>query len=144
MCDLGACGAPIGLFFGRLANFVNGELWGKECDLPWGVMFETGGNVYRHPSQLYEAVLEGVLLFVLLWVLARKVPPRPQGTFMGAFLAWYGVCRFLIEFVRVPDVQLGYLFGFVTMGQLLSLPLVVLGVLLLVRARRLGRPQAVC
>lgn len=142
MCDLGACGAPIGMFFGRLANFVNGELWGKECDLPWGVMFETGGNVYRHPSQLYEALLEGVLLFVILWVLARKVPPRPQGTFMGTFLVWYGVCRFLIEFVRVPDVQLGYLFGFVTMGQLLSLPLIVLGVWLLVRAHRLDRPQA--
>ena len=141
MCDLGACVAPIGIFCGRLANFVNGELWGKECDLPWGVMFETGGNVYRHPSQLYEALLEGVMLFALLWALSRKVPPRPQGTFMGMFLAWYGVCRFLIEFVRVPDSQLGYLFGFVTMGQLLSLPLVAIGVWLLVRAARLRRPQ---
>ncbi len=140
-CDLIACGAPWGLFFGRLANFVNGELWGKECDLPWGVMFETGGNVYRHPSQLYEALLEGVALFFVLWALSRKVPPRPQGTFMGAFLVWYGVCRFLIEFVRVPDIQLGYLFGFVTMGQLLSLPLIFVGAWLLVRARREARPQ---
>lgn len=141
MCDLGACATPVGLFFGRLANFVNGELWGKECDLPWGVMFETGGNVYRHPSQLYEALLEGVLLFALLWALSRKVPPRPQGTFMGVFLVWYGVCRFLIEFVRVPDAQLGYLFGFVTMGQLLSLPLIAVGVWLLVWAHRTQRPQ---
>ena len=140
-CDLVACGAPWGLCFGRVANFVNGELWGKECDLPWGVMFETGGNVYRHPSQLYEALLEGVLLFCVLWALSRRVPGRPQGTFMGTFLTWYGVCRFLIEFVRVPDAQLGYLFGFVTMGQLLSLPLVVVGVWLLIRAHRQARPQ---
>ncbi|MBR3312704.1 MAG: prolipoprotein diacylglyceryl transferase [Atopobiaceae bacterium] len=141
ICDLCACGAPWGLCFGRLANFVNGELWGKECDLPWGVMFETGGNVYRHPSQLYEAFLEGVLLFAVLWILSRRVPPRPQGTFMGTFLVWYGVCRFLIEFVRVPDSQLGYLFGFVTMGQLLSLPLVGVGVWLLVRAHKDPHPQ---
>lgn len=140
-CDLGACVAPWGIFFGRLANFVNGELWGKECDLPWGVMFETGGDVYRHPSQLYEALLEGLIMFCILWALSRRVPPRPQGTFMGTFLVWYGICRFLIEFVRVPDSQLGYLWGFVTMGQLLSLPLVALGAWLLVRASREQRPQ---
>lgn len=142
LCDLGVCIAPVGIFLVRCANFINGELWGKETDLPWGVMFPSGGNVYRHPSQLYEAVLEGLIMFVLLWALARKVPPRPQGTFMGAFLVWYGVCRILIEFVRVPDAQLGYLFGgFVTMGQLLSLPLVVIGVVLLVWAHRTQRPQ---
>ena len=128
VCDMGVIGAPIGLFFGRCANFVNGELWGKETDLPWGVMFETGGGVYRHPSQLYEAVLEGIVLFAVLYALSRRVPPRPQGTFMGAFLALYGVFRFLVEFVRVPDAQLGYLFGPITMGQLLSLPLVLLGI----------------
>ena len=141
VCDLGVIGAPIGLFFGRCANFVNGELWGKETDLPWGVMFETGGDVFRHPSQLYEAVLEGLVIFVVLDALSRRVPPRPQGTFMGAFLALYGVFRFLVEFVRVPDAQLGYLFGPITMGQLLSLPLVLLGVAVLVGARRLNRPQ---
>ena len=141
VCDLGVIGAPIGLFFGRCANFVNGELWGKETDLPWGVMFETGGNVYRHPSQLYEAVLEGIVIFVVLYALSRRVPPRPQGTFMGAFLALYGVFRFLVEFVRVPDAQLGYLFGPITMGQLLSLPLVLLGIVILVGAHRLNRPQ---
>ncbi len=142
MCDLGVCVAPVGLFLGRCANFVNGELWGKETDLPWGVMFETGGNVYRHPTQLYEAVLEGLVMFLILWALSRKVPPRPQGTFTGVFLLWYGISRILIEFVRVPDAQLGYLFGgFVTMGQLLSLPLVALGIGMLVWAHRTQRPQ---
>ena len=141
VCDLGVIGAPIGLFFGRCANFVNGELWGKETDLPWGVMFETGGAVYRHPSQLYEAVLEGLVIFAVLYALSRRVPPRPQGTFMGAFLALYGLFRFLVEFVRVPDAQLGYLFGPITMGQLLSLPLVLLGIVILVGAHRLNRPQ---
>ncbi len=142
MCDLGMCAAPVGLFCGRCANFINGELWGKETDLPWGVMFPSGGNVYRHPSQLYEAILEGLVMFLILWALARKVPPRPQGTFTGVFLVWYGVCRILVEFVRVPDAQLGYLFGgVVTMGQLLSLPLVAAGVALLVWAHKTQRPQ---
>ena len=141
VCDMGVIGAPIGLFFGRCANFVNGELWGKETDLPWGVMFETGGGVYRHPSQLYEAVLEGIVIFVVLYVLSRRVPPRPQGTFTGVFLALYGTFRFLVEFVRVPDAQLGYLFGPITMGQLLSLPLVVAGIVLLVLAHRANKLQ---
>lgn len=141
MCDMGVIGAPLGLFFGRCANFVNGELWGKETTLPWGVMFETGGPVYRHPSQLYEAVLEGLVIFAVLYAMSRRVPARPQGTFMGTFLVLYGVFRFLIEFVRVPDEQLGYLFGPITMGQLLSLPLVVLGVVILIGAHRLARPQ---
>ncbi|MGI6230021.1 MAG: prolipoprotein diacylglyceryl transferase [Tractidigestivibacter sp.] len=143
VCDLAVCGAPLGLFFGRCANFVNGELWGKETDLPWGVMFESGGNVYRHPSQLYEALLEGVVLFIVLFVLSRKYPPRPQGTFLGTFLLLYGIFRFLIEFVRLPDAQLGYLFGtdWVTMGQMLSLPLIVIGIVLLVLAHKWQRPQ---
>lgn len=141
MCDLAVIGAPLGLFFGRCANFVNGELWGKETDLPWGVMFETGGGVYRHPSQLYEALLEGIVIFVVLFALSRRVPARPQGTFIGAFLVLYGVFRFLIEFVRVPDAQLGYLFGFITMGQLLSLPLLIVGAGLLIWAGRAQRPQ---
>ena len=142
ICDLGVIGAPLGLFFGRCANFINGELWGKPTDLPWGVMFETGGAVYRHPSQLYEALLEGLLMFAILYVLSRKYPPRPQGTFIGTFLMLYGIFRFVVEFVRVPDEQLGYLFGsFITMGQLLSLPLVVFGIVVLVMARRLNSPQ---
>ena len=93
------------------------------------------------PSQLYEAVLEGLVMFCVLYALSRRRPARPQGTFMGTFLVLYGVFRFLIEFVRVPDAQLGYLFGSITMGQCLSLPLVVLGVAVLVVSRRLARPQ---
>lgn len=141
VCDLGVIGAPLGLFFGRCANFVNGELWGKPTDLPWGVVFETGGNVTRHPSQLYEAILEGLVIFCVLWMMSRRRPVRPQGTFMGTFLVLYGVFRFLIEFVRVPDAQLGYLLGPITMGQLLSLPLVLLGIIVLAWAARAKRPQ---
>lgn len=142
MADLAVIGAPIGLFFGRLANFVNGELWGKPTDLPWGVAFASGGGVMRHPSQLYEALLEGVVLFVVLFALSRRTPARPRGTFVGVFLCLYGIFRFIIEFVRVPDAQLGYLFGPVTMGQLLSLPLVVAGVAVLVISSRRGSPQS--
>ena len=142
IADLAAIGAPLGLFFGRCANFVNGELWGKPTNLPWGVMFETGGAVYRHPSQLYEALLEGLLLFIVLYALSRAYPPRSQGTFIGIFLLLYGVFRFLIEFVRIPDQQLGYLLGgVITMGQLLSLPLIISGIGVLVYARKAGSPQ---
>ena len=138
--DLAVIGAPLGLFLGRCANFVNGELWGKPTDLPWGVVFEEGG-VPRHPSQLYEALLEGIVIFVVLFALSRRTPPRPQGTFMGVFLMLYGIFRFLIEFVRVPDAQLGYLGGFITMGQVLSLPLVLIGLVMLVVAARRQAPQ---
>lgn len=142
IADLAVIGAPLALCLGRCANFVNGELWGKPTDLPWGVVFESGGDVARHPSQLYEALLEGVLLFIVMQLLSRKRPLLPQGTFMGVFIAWYGVARILVEFVRVPDAQLGYLFdGFVTMGQLLSLPLVIVGVALIVYALHAKRPQ---
>ena len=141
MCDLAMVGLPCGLFFGRIANFINGELWGKPTDLPWGVVFETGGNVARHPSQLYEALLEGLVILIVMIVLSRRVPARPQGTFLGTFLLLYGVFRFLIEFVRVPDAQLGYLAGWLTMGQLLSLPLIILGVIELVLATRRQWPQ---
>lgn len=145
VADLAVIGAPLGLFFGRCANFVNGELWGKETSLPWGVMFwnNGGGHVYRHPSQLYEALLEGVVMFCVLYALSRRRPARPQGTFLGTFLALYGCFRFLVEFVRLPDTQLGYLLGtgWLTMGQCLSLPLVVLGVGVLVWSRRAARPQ---
>lgn len=135
VCDLAVIGTCLGLFFGRCANFINGELWGKACDLPWGVMFaHTGGGfVYRHPSQLYEAVLEGLVIFVVLFTLAHSKKRRYEGEFIGIFLVMYGAFRFLIEFVRLPDAQLGYLCGtdWLTMGQCLSLPLIVLGVLVL-------------
>lgn len=144
IADLLSIGAPLGLCLGRCANFVNGELWGKETSLPWGVMFDDtgGGAVYRHPSQLYEALLEGVVIFCVLYVLSRKVPARPQGTFLGIFLTLYGCFRFLIEFVRLPDEQMGYLaWGWLTMGQVLSVPLVLAGVALLAVTRRRQLPQ---
>jgi len=147
ICDLGCCGAPVGLFLGRCANFVNGELWGKETTLPWGVMFANtgGGEVYRHPSQLYEALLEGLVMLLVMWVLSRRVPARPQLTFLGTFLFLYGCFRFMIEFVRLPDAQMGYLFGtnWLTMGQCLSAPLVLIGLGLLLYAGRRGEPQRI-
>lgn len=144
LADLGAIAAPIGLFFGRCANFVNGELWGAPTDGPLGVVFGgAAGMMPRHPSQLYEAVLEGLVIFCVLFALSRKRPPRPQGTFLGAFLVLYGIFRFLIEFVREPDVQLGYLWGgWLTMGQVLSAPLIVAGIALLIYAARTRHPQA--
>ena len=140
---MGCVAAPLGLLFGRLANFVNGELWGAPTDLPWGVVFGgLAGDMPRHPSQLYEALLEGVVIFCVLFALSRKRPPRPRGTFLGIFLIMYGAFRFLVEFVREPDVQLGYLWGgWLTMGQLLSVPLVVVGVCVLVYAVRMKKPQ---
>lgn len=144
LADLGSIAAPIGLFFGRCANFVNGELWGAPTDGPLGVVFGgAAGMMPRHPSQLYEAVLEGLVIFCVLCALSRKRPPRPQGTFLGAFLVLYGIFRFLIEFVREPDVQLGYLWGgWLTMGQVLSAPLIVAGIALLIYAARTRHPQA--
>lgn len=129
-CDLGVIGAPLGLFFGRCANFVNGELWGAPTDAAWGVVFGgQAGMMPRHPSQLYEAVLEGIVIFLVLFALSRKRPPRAQGTFLGVFLIMYGCFRFAIEFVREPDVQLGYLWGgWLTMGQVLSTPLIAVGI----------------
>lgn len=144
LADLGSIAAPIGLFFGRCANFVNGELWGAPTDGPLGVVFGgAAGMMPRHPSQLYEAVLEGIVIFCVLFALSRKRPPRPQGTFLGAFLVLYGIFRFLIEFVREPDVQLGYLWGgWLTMGQVLSAPFIVAGIALLIYAARTRHPQA--
>lgn len=143
LADLGCIAAPVGLFFGRCANFVNGELWGAPTDAPWGVVFGgAAGMMPRHPSQLYEALLEGVVIFCVLYALSRRVPPRPRGTFLGAFLVMYGAFRFLIEFVREPDVQLGYLWGgWLTMGQVLSAPLILAGVAVLAFAWRRRLPQ---
>lgn len=143
LVDVAIIGVPIGLFFGRCANFVNGELWGAPTDLPWGVVFGgSAGIVPRHPSQLYEALLEGLVLFIILYAMSFKKPPFPRGSYIGTFLLGYGVFRFLVEFIRQPDAQIGYLFGdWFTMGQLLSLPLVIIGIILLVYARVKKRPQ---
>jgi phosphatidylglycerol:prolipoprotein diacylglycerol transferase len=117
---------PIGLFCGRIGNFINGELWGNVSDVPWAVVFPTGGPLARHPSQLYEAFLEGIILFIILWFFSQRM--RPLGAISGLFLVGYGLFRFLVEFVRVPDEQLGHLaFGWLTMGQILSSPMILLG-----------------
>jgi phosphatidylglycerol:prolipoprotein diacylglycerol transferase len=134
LTDFIAPWAPAGLMLGRIGNFINGELWGKptSADAPWSVVFQ---GQARHPSQLYEAFLEGLVLFVIIWFYTRK--PRPTMAASGLFLVGYGAFRILVEFVRVPDLQLSYLaLGWVTMGQVLSAPMVIAGVILLVLAGR--------
>jgi phosphatidylglycerol:prolipoprotein diacylglycerol transferase len=146
---------PIGLGLGRLGNFIGGELWGRHTDLPWGMIFprslealgkttEELRQMYlagdldraaRHPSQLYELCLEGVVLFAVLWLYSRK--PRPRYAVSGLFALLYGIFRFSVEFVREPDVQLGFVaFDWLTMGQILSLPLILIGLFLLWLSRR--------
>ncbi len=141
--DIIACAVPIGLFFGRIANFINGELWGRVAtDVPWAMVFPTGGPLPRHPSQLYEATLEGIVLFTLLYLLQRRTRIREQpGALSGTFLMGYAVARIIAEFFRQPDANLGYLWlGFVTMGQILSVPLLLVGLWLVWRARRKAQP----
>ncbi len=122
---------PIGLGLGRVANFINGELWGRTTDVPWAMVFPTGGPLPRHPSQLYEFVLEGVLLFAILWWYSSKL--RPKGAVGGLFLVCYGLFRFVVEYFREPDAHLGlYSFG-LSQGQLLCLPMIVLGGYLIIR-----------
>jgi phosphatidylglycerol---prolipoprotein diacylglyceryl transferase len=123
---------PLGLGAGRIGNFINQELWGRVSDVPWAMVFaRTGGPAPRHPSQLYEFALEGVALFVILWLYSAR--PRPAGAVSGLFLLCYGIFRFFVEFFRVPDAQLGYLaLGWVTMGQILSLPMIAFGIGLLI------------
>lgn len=123
------CGAvPIGLFFGRIANFINGELWGRVTDVPWAMVFPTGGPFSRHPSQLYEAALEGLLLFAALGLAIRSGALKKPGLIAGLFGIGYGLARIFVEFFRQPDPQLGYLaFDFITMGMVLSLPMVFVG-----------------
>ena len=131
---------PIGLGAGRIGNFINAELWGKATDVPWAMVFPTDPEqLARHPSQLYQFALEGVALFTILWFYSRK--PRPTMAVSGLFAICYGCFRFAVEFVRVPDAQLGYLaFGWLTMGQLLCIPMILLGALLMGLAyRREGR-----
>ncbi|MDA5557131.1 prolipoprotein diacylglyceryl transferase [Shimia sp. MMG029] len=159
--DAMALGVPIGLFLGRIANFINAELWGRPTDLPWGVVFpghaaqdcgQLAAFCARHPSQLYEALMEGVILgSLMLWLAYRRGALKRPGTLIGTFLAGYGTARFLVEFVRQPDAQFispgnplglalqmnGY--GF-TMGQLLSLPMIALGLYLILRARPVPAP----
>jgi phosphatidylglycerol:prolipoprotein diacylglycerol transferase len=134
--DIYVATIPIGLGLGRIGNFINGELFGKVTESPWGMVFPYGGPSPRHPSQLYEAALEGILLFTILWM-CRNKPWQvksnwPHGTILSLFLIFYGMFRMVIELFREPDSQLGYLFGVFTMGQLLSFLMVLAGILLLV------------
>jgi phosphatidylglycerol:prolipoprotein diacylglycerol transferase len=133
--DALACATPIGLLLGRIANFINGELWGRPSDVPWAMVFPGGGPEPRHPSQLYEAGLEGiVLLLVMTGFALRPREAGSEGRLTGIFLIGYGVARSIAELFREPDAHLGFLLGALTMGQLLSLPMVVVGVLLVVRS----------
>jgi phosphatidylglycerol:prolipoprotein diacylglycerol transferase len=129
--DIISCVTPIGLFLGRIANFINGELYGKTTDLPWGVIFPNAGTFARHPSQIYEAISEGLLLFIILNFLAfRRKLIFKQGLISVYFLFFYSVFRFFSETFREPDEQLGYLIYFLTMGQLLSLIMILFGVVI--------------
>jgi len=132
--DVLTTSATVGLGLGRLGNFINGELWGRVTDVPWGMVFPQAGPMPRHPSQLYEFLLEGVLLFCLLWWLHRK--NVPGGVPFFTFFLGYGCFRFLVEFFRQPDEQLGFLWGGATMGQLLSLPMIIFGLVGLVMVLR--------
>jgi phosphatidylglycerol---prolipoprotein diacylglyceryl transferase len=126
--DLVSAVTPIGLFFGRIANFINGELFGRATDVPWAMVFPHGGPEPRHPSQLYQASLEGIVLFAVLAVLAHRVELRRRPGFIGgAFLFGYGIARIVGELFREPDAHLGFIIGPVTMGQLLSLPMLAVG-----------------
>lgn len=134
--DVVACASPIGLFFGRIANFINGELFGRTTDVSWGVVFPRGGPLARHPSQFYEAALEGLVLFLILFVLSRSEAVRNRsGCLTGVFLAGYGTARIIAEFFRQPDVQIGFLSFGTTMGQWLSLPMVLIGLAFIVRSK---------
>jgi phosphatidylglycerol:prolipoprotein diacylglycerol transferase len=125
--DLTCAAGTIGLFLGRLANFINGELWGRPTDVPWAMIFPNGGPLPRHPSQLYEAGLEGLLLFIVLALLVRAGALKRPGLIIGCFAVGYALARTFCEFFREPDAQLGFLWGGATMGQLLSVPLFLAG-----------------
>jgi phosphatidylglycerol:prolipoprotein diacylglycerol transferase len=151
MLDLAAVVTPIGLFFGRVANFINGELWGRPApDLPWGVVFPGAGPLPRHPSQLYEALAEGVVLFLVLGLAVRRFGFRRPGLVGGIFVLGYALARIVCEFFREPDAQLGFLFGAsvdalqggITMGMLLSIPMALVGAIAIWLALRgVTRPR---
>lgn len=135
VADAVAMVVPLGLGLGRLGNFINGELWGRVTDVPWGMVFAGAGPDPRHPSQLYQFMLEGVVLFVILWVFSSR--PRPAMSVTGLFLLCYGVFRFVVEFVRQPDEHLGFIaLDWLTMGQLLSIPMIVAGAIFIHLAYR--------
>lgn len=140
-CDILGVVTPIGLFFGRIANFINGELWGRVSDVPWAMVFPAAGPEPRHPSQLYQAALEGIALFILLAVAVRLGALKRPGLALGLFGAGYGVARIIGEAFRQYDPAIGLIGGFLTMGMILSLPMVAVGAFFIVRAMR--RPATV-
>ncbi len=136
LSDLLARTTPIGLFFGRIANFINAELFGRITDVPWGVVFPNAGPAPRHPSQLYEAVLEGLLLFLVINIMARNSVIRNRCGFLtGVFLSCYAASRIFVEFFRQPDAHIGFLLLDLTMGQLLSLPMLAIGIYIMLRSK---------
>ncbi len=139
--DIVATAAPIGIFFGRIANFINGELWGRASDVPWAMVFPTGGPFTRHPSQLYEAALEGIATFLILFAVARLTGAlKRPGFIAGLFVSLYALSRISVEFFREPDAQIGYLAGnWLTMGMILSLPMLAAGVWAMLRAKPSAR-----
>jgi phosphatidylglycerol:prolipoprotein diacylglycerol transferase len=136
--DITTAVGPIGLFLGRLDNFINCELWGRPADgsVPWAMVFPNGGPLPRHPSQLYEATLEGIVLFTILAVMIRFGALKRPGLILGSFIAFYGLARIIGEFFREPDPQLGFLWGGLTMGMLLSVPMVIAGAIIIMTAWR--------
>jgi phosphatidylglycerol:prolipoprotein diacylglycerol transferase len=140
--DITTAVGPIGLFLGRVANFINSELWGRPADssVPWAMVFPNGGPLPRHPSQLYEAGLEGVVLFAVLALMIRAGALKRPGLILGSFMACYGLARIVSELFREPDQQLGFLWGGLTMGMLLSVPMAIAGTILIVVAWRRGPP----
>jgi phosphatidylglycerol---prolipoprotein diacylglyceryl transferase len=141
--DITTAVGPIGLFLGRLANFINSELWGRPADasVPWAMVFPNGGPLPRHPSQLYEAGLEGILLFTILAVMIRMGALKRPGLILGSFITIYAFARITGEFFREPDPQLGFLWGGLTMGMLLSVPMIIAGAILIVMAWRRKTPE---
>jgi phosphatidylglycerol:prolipoprotein diacylglycerol transferase len=134
LADIGTISVPIGLMLGRIGNFINGELYGRPTDLPWGMVFPDGGDVARHPSQLYEAFVEGPLLFGILWWLRLRT--KQPGEILAAFLFLYGLFRFLVEFCREPDIQIGFISGWLTMGQILCICMMGAGLMMFLLLRR--------
>lgn len=143
LLDVAAASVPFGLFFGRLANFINGELYGRPSDMPWAMVFPGGGPEPRHPSQLYEAALEGIVLFLVLRIMTHVFGSlRYPGLTGGVFVAGYGLARIIVEFFREPDAHLGFISsGFITMGMLLSLPMVLIGLGAVIYALAHGRHE---
>jgi phosphatidylglycerol:prolipoprotein diacylglycerol transferase len=142
--DITTAVAPIGILLGRLANFIKGELWGREADasVPWRMIFpDDPSHLFRHPSQLYEAALEGLLLFAILAVMVRMGALKRPGLILGSFIAIYGLARITGEFFREPDPQLGFLWGGLTMGMLLSVPMIIVGAILIMMAWRRETPE---